>query len=112
MERIIFKALEKDPGLRYQSASELQADLRRLKRDLDSGRTSSQATTTPRGVKSLAVLPFENAGGDPDLEYLSDGLTESLISALSQLPGMQVMARTAPRSVSKDLPIRLTRRGA
>ncbi len=112
LQRIIFKALEKDPGLRYQSASELQADLRRLKRDRDSGRTASQAPATrragsiprhpaavprgagTRGVESLAVLPFENAGGDPDLEYLSDGLTESLISALSQLPRMQVMARS------------------
>jgi serine/threonine-protein kinase len=42
----------------------------------------------------LAVLPFANASGDPDTEYLSDGITESLINNLSQLPNLRVMART------------------
>lgn len=45
-------------------------------------------------VDSLAVLPFENATGDPEAEYLSDGLTESVIHSLSQSPAVQVMARS------------------
>jgi eukaryotic-like serine/threonine-protein kinase len=45
-------------------------------------------------VGSLAVLPFVNATGDPSNEYLGDGLTESLISSLSQLPDLKVMARS------------------
>jgi serine/threonine protein kinase/tetratricopeptide (TPR) repeat protein len=45
-------------------------------------------------VSSIAVLPFVNATADANTEYLSDGLTESLISTLSQLPDMKVMARS------------------
>jgi TolB-like protein/Flp pilus assembly protein TadD len=45
-------------------------------------------------IRSLAVLPFENVGGNPDTEYLSDGITESTITRLSQLPELKVMART------------------
>jgi len=45
-------------------------------------------------IDSLAVLPFVNATADPNNEYLSDGLTESLIGALSRLPDLKVMARS------------------
>lgn len=44
-------------------------------------------------VNSIAVLPFENATGDPDTEYLIDGLTEGIIHALSRLPALRVLAR-------------------
>ena len=46
-----------------------------------------------RAIDSLAVLPFENASKDPDAEYLGDGLTESLISQMSRVPTLKVMAR-------------------
>jgi eukaryotic-like serine/threonine-protein kinase len=46
-------------------------------------------------IRSVAVLPFANGSGDPNLEYLSDGLSESLIDRLSQLPGMKVIARSS-----------------
>jgi TolB-like protein len=40
------------------------------------------------------VLPFANASGDPGMEYVSDGIAESLINALSRRPGLRVMARS------------------
>jgi eukaryotic-like serine/threonine-protein kinase len=187
LERIINKALEKDRELRYQHASDMRADLTRLKRDLGFGRSTAfhddpapPAAATPgtgsagafagssfsaasgastgtgggfatgsaagssasaahhsdselavgllsrhkkqlltvavatllvlvllgfgvyrwstapgSGIESLAVLPFTNASADPNAEYLSDGLTESLISSLSQLPNLTVRPRSS-----------------
>jgi serine/threonine-protein kinase len=48
-----------------------------------------------RSIDSVAVLPFANDSNDPNAEYLSDGITESIISSLSQLPNLKVMSRNA-----------------
>src|SRR5262245_57405947 len=48
-----------------------------------------------RQIDSVAVLPFANETGDPNSEYLSDGMTETLISSLSQLPQLSVRARSS-----------------
>jgi len=64
-------------------------------------------------IDSIAVLPFVNEGGNADVEYLSDGMTESLIGSLSQLPNLNVKARAsvfrykdksvAPKQVGQEL---------
>ena len=57
---------------------------------------SRSSDSTPPGgnvIDSIAVLPFENAIGNPDAEYLSDGLTEELINRLSRLPDLRVVPR-------------------
>jgi TolB-like protein/thioredoxin-like negative regulator of GroEL len=55
-------------------------------------------------IDSLAVLPFENTRNDPQVDYLSDGIAESLIDRLSQLPQLKVMARsTAFRYRASDV---------
>ena len=46
-------------------------------------------------INSVAVLPFINDSNDPNVEYLSDGITESIINSLSQLPNLKVMSRNA-----------------
>ncbi|MEO6051350.1 MAG: protein kinase [Pyrinomonadaceae bacterium] len=58
--------------------------------------------STAEGKKSLAVLPFVNASQDPNAEYLSDGITESIINNLSQLSRLKVMSRNSVVRFSKD----------
>lgn len=68
---------------------------------------------TPRTFRSIAILPFINATGDRESEYLSDGITETLINTLARVPGLRVMSRTSvfhykdkpanPVSVGKEL---------
>jgi serine/threonine protein kinase/Tfp pilus assembly protein PilF len=99
LQAIIRKALEKQRSLRYQTASDLLADLQRLKRDIESGRQkdSDSATPIPRATKtidSLAILPLANETQDPETDYLSDGITEMLINNLSQLPKLRVLPRS------------------
>jgi serine/threonine-protein kinase len=105
LEDIINKALEKDRNLRYQHASEMRADLQRLKRDVDSGKSSAQAwaqgtpplTTGSATTRhpSIVVLPFTTMSSDPENEFFADGVTEEIINALAQIEGLRVLARTS-----------------
>ncbi|MFN2530691.1 MAG: protein kinase [Pyrinomonadaceae bacterium] len=55
----------------------------------------SRAIKTGSAIESVAVLPFENQNQDPNTDYLSDGVTESIINSLTQLPDLKVIARSS-----------------
>jgi len=149
LQEVIWKALEKDRNIRYQNASDMRAELQRLKRETESGsrvaavkadahltpttgrlsstskrRVQGSATQNtalrqqrvPKVIDSLAVLPFGNASGDPEHEYLSDGITGSLINILATLPKLRIMAQSTvsrfksreidPQAVGRELRVR------
>jgi len=129
LEDIINKSLEKDCRLRYQHASEIRADLQRLRRDTESSRIAVIQASPHKALKSrklwllitacvaviglaaagtwllrssrvsqidsLAVLPFANVSGDSRSDYLSDGITESLIANLTHVPQLKVKSRNS-----------------
>jgi serine/threonine protein kinase/Tfp pilus assembly protein PilF len=141
MEEIVSKCLEKDRNLRYQHASEIRADLQRLKRDRESGSTAVEPGGKSRAglsrlakamiavcvlailaaagvllfrsfhpsqelaIDSIAVLPITASNTNRNDRVVEDGITNSLIDSLSQLPGLRVMSRSsvAPyRSIEVD----------
>ncbi|HEY6139726.1 MAG TPA: protein kinase [Thermoanaerobaculia bacterium] len=179
LDRIVLKALEKEPSSRYASARQFLGDLLTLRRELDfenklhsldphlrstpamgdqptvpmqflrssssnrflrmkevmlSSKAAVIAATLVLAVAivlaiasrtdifrqnridSIAVLPFANVSGNPASEYLSDGLSESILDSLSQLPETQVIARSTvfhfkgknsdPVSVGRELHVR------
>ena len=97
--RIVSQMLEKDRDLRFQSATEVKTALKRLKRDLDSGRHSGEtaavhSTQSPQPKEqSIAVLYFENLSGMKEDEYLRDGITEDITTELSKISGLRTFFR-------------------
>lgn len=81
-----------------------------------SKRSSGASRAFSDVIDSLAVLPLANVGNDPNAEYLSDGITESVINTLSRVPGLRVMARSTvfrfkgktpdPLEVGRELNVR------
>jgi serine/threonine-protein kinase len=137
LDAVCGRALAKERASRYQSVEAFAADLRDLRRRLDAeatfnqlsrsgsqARTLAQTTTragtrrtrSRRSIDSLAVLPLENASDDSGAEYLSDGITESIINDLAQLPKLRVVSRTTvfrykgrrtnPIAVGRELGVR------
>ena len=87
---VLRRCLRKSPPERFQSASDLAFSLRAAVPEPE--RSSGEAARVP---VSVAVLPFRNVSPDAENEYFSDGITEELINALAQLPGLRVAARTS-----------------
>jgi len=123
LEWIIRKTLSKDRKERYKTARELLDDLKSLKSDAWLVATANKVplagafkrrwrsaaialaalialgagavyfNKSDKAIKSIAVLPFINLDGNPEIEYLADGVTESVINSLAQLPSLTVRPR-------------------
>ncbi len=143
LNQIVQHCLEKNPDKRFQSARDLGFALKTLSSGSQSlqvrkpvfrirmrtviGVTATLLLLLIAGllyqfsqrndeINSLAILPFANASQNPDTEYLSDGISESLISNLSKFPKIRVMARDTvftykgknvdSRKVGKDLNVK------
>src|SRR5579883_639680 len=95
---IVNKLLEKERPLRYASAAELLTDLRRLQSDTSTSKIARATSPGPRKagktIDSIAVLPFSNATGNPELDYLGEVLAEGAIDALSHLSRLRIVPRT------------------
>ncbi len=141
-EQIVAKAAEKDREVRSKSVRDLTVDLRGPMQDRDAGQMAAAISPVRKRVakplwavlaaavllaalllylylgrgqtiESLAVLPMVDASASTNIEYLSDGITESLIDSLSQLPKLRVMSRSSvfrykgrepdPQAVGREL---------
>jgi serine/threonine-protein kinase len=86
----------KTASLRSKSDAPVESARKANRASSGSGRSSPSASRkrSRRAINSLAIMPLVNASADPNAEYLSDGITESIINNLSQLPNLRVMARS------------------
>jgi serine/threonine protein kinase len=97
LEQAICKALEKDRIKRYQNIRELLQDIKT---------SPASIMSETKREKSIVVLPFENLSPDPDQEYFSDGLTEEIITDLSNVHDLLVISRTSAmrlKGTNKDI---------
>jgi eukaryotic-like serine/threonine-protein kinase len=117
LRTLILRCLAKKREQRYQAASEVKAALEILPTSRGRSLALSGRQRSSRGkINSVAVLPFENKTGSPDAEYLIEGITESIINSLAQLPHVRVVPRNSvfrykdrdmdPRSIGEELAAR------
>ena len=93
VDAIVLRAMARDPAERYASAAELGDAIARVGRALDipgeANITVSRAAATP----SVAILPFENATGDPDDDFLASGITDEVLTSLARGGTIRVAGR-------------------
>ncbi len=116
LDRLIHHCLEKNSEQRFQSARDLAFHFKAIL-----SAAQSAAAHSSRAIDSIAVLPFTNAGNDPDTEYLCDGITESILNSLTQIAQLRVTPRSTafryktrevdPQMVGRELNVRVVLTG-
>ena len=119
LERLISHCLEKSPEERFQSARDLAFDLKAML--TGSGASVPGPSTSGAAPHSIAVLPFDNTSREPDTEYLSEGITESIINSLAQIAQLRVTPRSTvfrykgkdldPQAIGRELNVRVVLTG-
>jgi len=112
---VLAKVLSKDPSRRHASARDLDVDLEALEYARDVASTKAHATQAASGPRAIAVLPFKNIGGSPDLNYLGVGLADAVITRLMDSPDLVVRSTSSiavyenqavePRRVGQELEV-------
>jgi TolB-like protein/thioredoxin-like negative regulator of GroEL len=97
LEAVIMRALAKDPAARFASAADMATALRgtRPARHEAAPTTQVHAAARPETRSSIAVLPFVDMSAGRDQEYLCDGIAEEILTALTQVSGLRVAARSS-----------------
>jgi serine/threonine protein kinase/tetratricopeptide (TPR) repeat protein len=135
LSAIVARCLAKDPKERYESTGDLATDLKRVPETTPAWRARRLALKVGAGllfalvalalgpdlvqlwdrllrsvssarIESIAVLPLRNVSGDPDQDYLADGMTETLITQLGKIEALRVISRiSAMRYKGADTPL-------
>ena len=113
LQQIVSKTLEKDPENRYKNIEDILIELKK---------TQPITVKEPEQEKSIVVLPFENMSPEPEQEYFSDGLTEEIITDLSQIHTLRVISRNsammlkgtrkATKEISRELNVQYVLEGS
>jgi non-specific serine/threonine protein kinase len=113
LETILRKALQKDPGFRYQSARELYIDLRSLLRTIDSGQAGAfepagsgayaAPLAAPRHANAVAVMTFSNITKEPADDWIGSGIAETVTADLKNIHGVTVIGRAQILDALKNL---------
>jgi serine/threonine protein kinase/cytochrome c-type biogenesis protein CcmH/NrfG len=96
LSSLVKTCLAKEPGNRWQSAADVATSLRTIATGLTRRRSDSPSTErSSRAMRSLVVLPLHNHSGDPNQQYLADGMTECLISSMSVIGQLKIISRSS-----------------
>lgn len=88
LAELVRACLEKSPSNRPETATDFLTAL-----ESSGGRSKVATPANGEAMASIAVLPFQNMSGDKDTEFLSDGISEDIINALTQISGLRVAGR-------------------